>query len=618
MNEKEIRVETKKEIISLLITCLCPLFLTIFLDLFYYLSNYQCIYCAQIKPFLLSTIIIYCIFILLWGIFNDAKKANIILVVIVTAFSIINQIKIFYTEEPIGFSDFAHLFDTGEIIGIVESTLSNTVIKYLPSIITVIFTIIVFSIIAIKSNIRIEKRKYRLFAIIISTIILVILFLPFEFEKDLMLNYVFDISKRKDYNRFTTPTTSIVNYGVVAGMYEQMLESRIFEPEDYDEDELNMILENVEKNSNTQKTPNIILMFSESFWDIDQLTEVQFDKQVTSNFNKLKNEGKFVNIISPSYGGVSTNIEFELLTGTNTSYFTTGYIPYMQLYKNDTYYNRESIIKNLKENGYKTKILTANSEKLYNCGKVYKYMQIDEVEYLDSITDENAIKGYYVSDEYITDKVIADFSNKQEGQPIFYMAQTMQAHMPYEIEKYDEYDIQIINSNLTGEMNEVLLSYAQGIYDADKQLGRMYEYINTLDEDTIIVFFGDHLPYLKTKSGDNLLDELVYFNTSDENINTYRKYNTQALILANYDISGYDEVNYLGNDLILTYILNNTGMKISNYYNWLYKTKDVIASNNHFIAVDENGTIYNINDLTKEMETVYKVRKKMQYKLLVK
>lgn len=324
------------------------------------------------------------------------------------------------------------------------------------------------------------------------------------------------------------------------------------------------------------------------------INKIQFDKPITSNFNKLKSNGKFFNIISPSYGGLSTNIEFELLTGANTSYFDKSYIPYMNLYKHNTSYNKHSIINELRNNGYKTKILTGNSKELYSCGKVYEYMKIDETEYLDTITDENYIKGYYISDEYITNKIIKDFENKKQGQPIFYMAQTMQAHMPYRIEKYNKYDINITNSNLSNEMNDVLLSYAQGIYDADKELGRLYEYIKSIDEETIIVFLGDHLPYLKTLNGDNVLDKLQYFNTTDKKLNTYRKYNTQGLILANYDISKYDDVNYLGDELILPYILNNTGMKTSNYYTWIYSTKNIIASNNHFIAVDKKGTIHNI------------------------
>ena len=53
------------------------------------------------------------------------------------------------------------------------------------------------------------------------------------------------------------------------------------------------------------------------------------------------------------------------------------------------------------------------------------------------------------------------------------------------------------------------------MYKADKELGRLYNYIQTLDEETIIVFFGDHLPLLKTQNGDEVYTKTGYL--SDKN-----------------------------------------------------------------------------------------------------
>lgn len=263
----------KKELKSEIISALIPSFLIIYLDLFFYISTYETIYIADTKPMLLSIIIIYSIFILLYAIFKETKKANIILAIIVTIFGIINQIKIFYMEEAIIISDFTHLFDMREIVGIVKSSLGNTIINHLPHIIIDSLITATFCIIATKNNIRIKKKKHRILIAIIPTIILLILFIPIRFERNFMLKTIFDIDKSKDYEQETTSVYRIADYGVIAGMYKQWLESKIYEPEDYNEEELNNILANNQKEQKPQKTPNIILIFSESFWDINQLTK---------------------------------------------------------------------------------------------------------------------------------------------------------------------------------------------------------------------------------------------------------------------------------------------------------------------------------------------------------
>jgi hypothetical protein len=434
-----------------------------------------------------------------------------------------------------------------------------------------------------------------------------------------MLNSIFDIQERVDYAATTSDIMYFCKYGVISGMYGQLLENRIFEPDDYDENKLNEILEeNDDTNSdNSFGTPNIIVLFAESFWDVDQLLEeVEFNTKVTSNLEELKSKGIFFNMISPSYGGVSANVEFEFLTGANLMYFNKGYVPYMQLYNNKSYYYKPSIISELKNNGYNTKIVTYTSKELFDCGRFYNYIGVDETEYNTDIAEEN-IKGKYVSDEYVVDKIINEFENKDKNEKLFYMTLTMQAHMPYLIDKYENYDVNIVSSNLEQSMNETLISYAQGIYDTDKQLGRLYEYIQTLDEPTLLVFYGDHLPYLENSEGVNILDYLQYFNTDDELLNDYRMYNTQALILANFEIND-DKNQYIGPDLLGAYILNRMDINISNYYKWLYNYKNNLAASNYIVSIDSKGQLYYTNNLSSELKEAYNIRKNMQYKFFIK
>lgn len=617
--EKERKIY--KEIILDSIMALIPFAFVFILNLFFIGINMNFwILIEDRKGIFLEFIIIYSVAMLLLGILKKGKRMIIVLGTIILLLSIINQLKYAFTGEPILLTDILFLGSSGEIVDIIKEELGSTINLFIvPLIIEIILFIIVIMIgKKLYSKIEINNIKQRISLIVIPIVILAMLFLPIKTTNSFMLNVIFDINNRKDYDSFVTIAEYYLTYGVLGGMHGQLLENRIQEPKDYNEENINKELSETNENSNKiLGNPNIIVVFSESFWDVDQLEEVEFNQKVTPNFNALKDKGLFFNMISPSYGGVSANVEYEFLTGSNVMYFNRGYIPYMQLYKNNKYYRKPSIISELKNNGYKTKIVTCASPSLFNCGKFYQYLNIDETEYISKVEDKY-IKGKYVSDEYVTDKIIKEFNNKEKDKKMFYMTLTMQAHMPYAKEKYSNYDVWVTKSNFSQKVNDTLTSYAQGIYDADKQLGRLYEYIQTLEEPTIIVFYGDHLPYLYYGK-DNAIDKLEYFNTDNQTLNNYRKYNTQSLILSNFEIKkDEEETQYLGPDLLGTYILNNMDIKISDYYKWLYETRKTIGAANFFVTVDRNGNLYNTYELNGEYKDIYNMRRNIEYKLFVK
>ena len=607
-----------KDLKKILVIFLTPLFLMLIMECFYSYINFKMMTLINSNAALLELIIIYLIFFILCGLTKKTGKSILILSIMLFLISTINQIKIAFTGEPIFLTDILYWGSSDELIGIVHGTFWDTIKQYIIPILIEFITFGILVAINLKNEIEINIKKINISLIVVPALIITILFMPLNGLNEFTLNYFFKINDRKDYYGNTTNMVYYLRYGILTGMYGQLLENRIRKPKDYNDDKLNSELKKASINHNSTKfgKPNIIVVFSESFWNIGQLEEIKFDKEVALNFNKLKNEGLFFNMISPSYGGISANVEFEFLTGANTMYFNNGYIPYMQLYTNSKYKNNPSIIQELKNNGYKTKITTCVSPRLFNCGRFYNYLNIDEKEYITNV-NESEKKGQYISDKSITDKIINEFNNKEKDEKLFYMTLTMQAHMPYPISKYDNYDIDIVESNLSDKLNETLKSYAQGIYDADKELGRLYEYVKQIEEPTIIVFYGDHLPYLSNGKED-AMKEFKFFNTEDKDLNNFRKYNTQSLILANFEIEQDNNIKYLGPDLLSAYILNNMDIEISDYYKWLYNTKDTIGASNYLVSVNQNGELYNTNQLEGKFKEMYELRKNMQYKLFIK
>lgn len=566
------------------------------------------------KPVLLTLIMLEIIHVLLTAVTGNSKRSVAVQAIILWLLEFVNKLRYTYTYEPLTFGDFVYASNAGEIGAIVKDTILATLWQMVPifGFLAVVLVLLVW--IVSKFNVKANK-KFRIYGGVVSAIVLIALFAPTKTMKTFMLNQVFDKDKVKDYRHNSSNMQYYSEYTMLGGMYANLLESRIFEPDGYDKDKLTKTLKEYDKKEteNIWEKANIIVTFSESFFDISVIEDdVKFSNPVTANFNRLKDEGIFVNMISPSYGGISANVEFEFLTGYSLDFFGKGYTPFMTLYSSDRMANRPSLVKELNKNGYYTKVVFGKD--FFKSQHVYERLGIGEYEQKN---DKAHRRGYYTSDEYLIDCAIEALQNKSEDEKLFYMNCTIESHMPFNDKKYDTYDFEIESSTLNEAQTTVIKSYAQSCYNADKELGRLYDFIQTFDEPTIIVFYGDHLPYLSDPdTSEDLLNELKYFNTGDELLDSYRKYNTQALILANFDMGENENMDYLSPDMLLPAITNKMGLNLSSYYKWIYDTKDNLPSSNYLVTQDTEGNLYWTENLTKEQQEFYNLREKMQYYVL--
>ena len=569
----------------------------------------------HVKPFFLTLFMLEVIHVVLTAITGNSKRSMMIQSILLWVLEFVNKFRYTYTHEPLTFGDLVYASNIGEITSLLKDTLWKTIWELLPIFCFLGVTLAIWTWIVSKWNVKTNKN-FRILGGCISAIILIILFVPTKTVKTFMLNQVFDKDKAQDYRHNSSNMQYYSEYTMLGGMYANLLETRIFEPDGYDKVELANILKKYDKKEteNIWEKANIIVTFSESFFDISCLEEdVKFSVPVTSNFNRLKENGIFVNMITPSYGGISANVEFEFLTGYSLDFFGKGYTPFMTLYTNDRVANRQSLIKELRKNGYYTKVVFGKD--FFHSQRVYERLGINQYEEKD---DKKHIRGYYTSDEYLIDCAIEALENKKENEKLFYMNCTIESHMPFNDKKYDVYDFEIESSTLNAAQTEVIKSFAQSCYNADKELGRLYEYIQTFEEPTIIIFYGDHLPYLSDPdTSEDLLDELQYFNTKDALVNAYRRYNTQALILANFDMGENENMDYLSPDMLLPAVANKMGLDISNYYKWLYDTKNEFPSSNYLVSQDIEGNLYWTENLTSKQQEFYQLREKMQYYVLI-
>ena len=599
-----------KEVKDQLYVTLMPLLLNITLNIcFFVLSGWTI---GIIK--IIGIFITYLIF----GIFLSLMKKSSKAIATLTTFFIIlldiNLIRTSITGEPITFNDINFISQITSVTKLGMNNILQNIYWYLGILLGEIIFLVMIVKLSKKHLVEMKNTKARVIILTTCLLVLVILFLPFEATNNFYLNLFFRNNDVKDYKSYTTNYDYYKKNGIIGGMYGNLLLTRTFKPASYEEKEveefLNMSGDYIQKK--TLGKPNIIMIFSEAFWDVTKISEVKFNTNPIEKYNELKKNGKTINLLVPSFGGMSENVSMEILTGEKMNYFANGYIPIMSLYKEKNSSRIPSLIKELKNNDYSSKIVFGHD--YYNAKQAFESIGFDTyLNYYNTQAYPDNIKGEELSDKYMIDEVINELDNKAEGSKIFYMASTIENHMPFDKSKFENYDIGITESTLTEQEQEQVLVYAQGLHDASNELSRLYEFVKKYDEPTIIIFLGDHLPYLYNEKNELLVNNVEYFNTNDEKENIYRKYSTEALILSNYNVNLDEIPTYMSADMLLNSVLNNMDVKLSNYYKWLYQTRNVIPCYNKYIFMDSKNMLYYYDELPEDMKEIYKKREDIQY-----
>jgi glucan phosphoethanolaminetransferase (alkaline phosphatase superfamily) len=109
---------------------------------------------------------------------------------------------------------------------------------------------------------------------------------------------------------------------------------------------------------------------------------------------------------------------------------------------------------------------------------------------------------------------------------------TIQNHMSYTPDKYGEgyfYPDVPLNVPVSRHAETLLKVYIEGARDADTMLGQLKEYFSAQEEPVVLVFFGDHLPYL----GDNQVGYQELGMAEEAYWNELGSYQTPFVIWAN-------------------------------------------------------------------------------------
>lgn len=362
---------------------------------------------------------------------------------------------------------------------------------------------------------------------------------------------------------FTPVYMTDVN-GMVVTFVMNLAYMSIDQPEGYDREAVEALLTSYEavgeSAGQSGKRPNIIVIMNEAFSDMASVADFTTSEDYMPFIHSLQQgtEDTITGNLQVSVcGGNTANSEFEFLTGNSMAFLPQGSIPYQQYLIHEI----PAIPSHLKELGYYTVAAHPYNSTGWDRDTVYPLLGFERSFFIGQYNRGDKLRGY-ISDAACVDKIIEVYEGKEAGTPLFMFNVTMQNHGGY-ADKYTNFTPDITVDKLS---NLAVEQYLSLLKVSDAEFERLVTYFSSVEEDTVIVFFGDHQP------NDAVAGPLVKLNGKNvktlTNEELLTRYEVPYVIWANYDIEEGTKVdsslNYLG-----VKTLEVAGLKTYAYQNFL-------------------------------------------------
>jgi phosphoglycerol transferase MdoB-like AlkP superfamily enzyme len=243
--------------------------------------------------------------------------------------------------------------------------------------------------------------------------------------------------------------------------------------------------------------PNIIVVMNESWWNTDNIgsSKVTFSSDPMQPFKDLSSMCTTGYLTSNVYGGGTVSSEAEFLTGLDTKY----YVSDAGIYSTTLNRKLPSIVDYFNSLDYNTIAIHPYYGSFYDRETIYKTMGFDKTVFDEDMLYRD-IYTQYISDESLTKQIIHEYETAPNGNK-FIWSVSIGNHirvLDYDIEPITDYDypisIELKDENLSEYDYNTLLNYVNGFYYANLAYKELVEYFENVDEPTIVLMYGDHIP----------------------------------------------------------------------------------------------------------------------------
>lgn len=381
------------------------------------------------------------------------------------------------------------------------------------------------------------------------------------------------------------------------------------EPDNYNYSTIKRIEDDVvleESSDNSSETPTIIAVMSESFWDMERLDTISFQEELLPNFNSLKEESRYGELFTHVLNGGTVVSEFEFLTGFSGEFFPQDYM----VYGNFLNKGFSSAVSTLKAQHYQTTAIHPYIASNYNRQAAYENFGFDESLFEEDFNDASYVRGY-ISDEDVFDKIIEQYKKKKvDGQPQFIFAVTMQNHGGYwENTIYEEEAVDFTTDTYGDVTQQSIKDYTAGLHESDRALGELIERFRNVDDNVIIIYFGDHMSDAGPKD-DRLLEQTSW--AENELTYDFETHRVPFLVWSNYDDTS-DNLGIMEVGELLPEVFDIYSIRDNLFWKYVTNVRDTYLATDRRIVVNSSSYYTDISQMTEEQREVYNTFRLLQY-----
>jgi phosphoglycerol transferase MdoB-like AlkP superfamily enzyme len=234
---------------------------------------------------------------------------------------------------------------------------------------------------------------------------------------------------------------------------------------------------------------NVVMVLSESFSDPLALEGLRSPEDPIPFVRALSGRTTSGTMLAQSIGGGTANMEFEALTGMSLALFPPQTrVPFQMLVPQYTTF--PSAVRWFEEEGHHTVAIHPFTTEMYRRSDVYRALGFDRFVHDETMRDRTR-DGHdgYIADSAAFAEVVRSVARARE--PLFVNLVTMQNHIPYR----DRYDDPVPVTDEEGEpVSAETGQYLRGLSHTDAAVRGLLRGLARLDEPTVVVFYGDHLP----------------------------------------------------------------------------------------------------------------------------
>ncbi len=227
---------------------------------------------------------------------------------------------------------------------------------------------------------------------------------------------------------------------------------------------------------------NVIGIMLEAFNDLSKFGVLDLTDDPYAFLHELQAESAYGELVTNIFAGGTIDTERCFLTGSTQ----------LIEYRAPVY----SLARWFDSQGYRTEFCHTGFDWFYNRRNVAEYMGFGEAYFFEDRYNMPDGWGAMHDDEFMPDLVTLLEESAAAGEPYFNFSVTYQNHGPYSDSELEREKTYVAEGSVSEQAWYILNNYLAGIAETNESLRALVNSLRGLDEPVVLVFFGDHNPWL--------------------------------------------------------------------------------------------------------------------------